>query len=564
MVRPRAGGAAVTWRHSADGLYLPLVLTLALAAAVLALSWYGYRAVTEWRRSTAALIDRTTHERADLLVTALMRDMRGAQALILANRDSGDYATQALADFSYEVASAFARYSYPESFFGWRRSDGELVFFNRARRVPSWADGPARPGSYPVVLAWNPQIRRLLLDRILQDAEARLTYARFRIELAGTRYEVIARLGYSDVYREQLESITGFTVNLAWVRERYFGDLVSEISRVAQTTTTLDYAILDEAGTVVTGVARDEMAARRPFPLQFFDPNTVERDGEENTPPMWEARVSAARDPMLVWATSGEDITLLAIVAAAVAVAISFLLAAYSFRTRASLAAMRAEFVSVATHGLKTPLATIRAASETMVRGPLSGAELTEYAHLLLKESRRVTRLVDNLLAYARIIDVRDLYHFERLAPAELIEESLRGFEPQLTESGFTVTTDVPHDLPLVRGDRTSLRLALDNLIDNAIRYSGSNRAMRISARAGASRVVIEVADEGPGIPPDEIEAVTRRFIRGRRAQTQGSGLGLAIVMRVTADHDGIFQLESDVGTGTRARLEVPLYEVEP
>ena len=154
---------------------------------------------------------------------------------------------------------------------------------------------------------------------------------------------------------------------------------------------------------------------------------------------------------MLSWATSGEDTTLIAIAATALALAISFLLTAHSVRARGSLAAMRAEFVSIAAHELKTPLATIHAASETMVRGRLTGARLTEYTHLLLQESKRLTRLVDNLLAYARIIDVKDLYQFERLAPAELIEDSLSGFERQLTEGGFEVTTDVPHDLPLVR-----------------------------------------------------------------------------------------------------------------
>lgn len=118
----------------------------------------------------------------------------------------------------------------------------------------------------------------------------------------------------------------------------------------------------------------------------------------------------------------------------------------------------------------------------------------------------------------------------------------------------------MPYDLPLVRGDRVSLRLALDNLIDNAIRYSGTDRWIRLSARASESRVVVEVCDRGAGIPPDEIQVVKRRFVRGRRASTHGSGLGLAIVMRVVADHGGRFELGSEVGTGTTARFDLPIY----
>ena len=544
-----------------DNPYLPLILTIALAAAVLALSWYGYRAVSEWRQSTAALIERRAQDDANRLVIALTRDMRGAQSLVLANRDSGDYATQSLADFSHEVASAFTRYIYPESFFGWKQSDGELVFFNRANRTPPWMTGALNGGRYPVVAVRNPLTAQPILERIQQYARNRVNYARFGTQLAGVPYEIVARLQYSDVYHERLESIAGFTVNLAWIRERYFSELVSEVSRIGESGTALEYAVLDDSGNAVTGAMKGDHAAVREFPLQFFDPASTELDGEDSVPPIWTVRVSAASDPMLGWATSGEETTLLAIAATAVGLAISFLLTAHSVRARGALAAMRAEFVSIAAHELKTPLATIHAASETMARGRLTGSHLTEYTHLLLQESKRLTRLVDNLLAYARIIDVRDLYQFERLAPAELIEDSLNGFQRQLAEGRFEVTTDIPHDLPLVRGDRTALRLALDNLIDNAMRYSDTARHIHLSARWSDSRVVIEVSDRGSGIPPDEIQMVKRRFVRGRRTGTHGSGLGLAIVMRVAADHGGRFELESHVGAGTRAYLEVPVYE---
>lgn len=542
-----------------NGSYVPLVLTVALAATVLALSWYGYRAAREWRRSTVALIERTAQDGADLLVTALTRDMRGAQALVLANRDSGDYTTQHRADFSYEVASAFTRYLYPESVFGWRADDGDLVFFNRASRPPSWLTGAAGTGRYPVVVVTNPDIAQAIVARVQQVARSRLTYAHFETELAGIPYAVVARLQYADVYRERLDGFTGFTVNLAWARRQYFSELVAEVGRI-ESSIDLDFAVLDDDGKVVAGMLRGDPIASREFPLQFFDQGSTELDGEASRPGMWSVRVSAARNPMLGWASSGEDTTLLAIAATSIGLVISFLLTAHSMRARASLAAMRAEFVSIATHELKTPLSTIRAASETMVRGRLTGPRVAEYADLLFQETKRLTRLVDNLLAYARIIDVRDLYQFEPLAPAELIEDSLSGFERQLAEGRFEIHTEVPHDLPLVHGDRTALRLALDNLIDNAVRYSGSTRWIRVTAARSGSRVTIAVSDRGNGIPPNEIEMVKRRFVRGRRARTHGSGLGLAIVMRVATDHSGGFEIESEVGSGTTARLELPTY----
>ena len=544
------------------GIYMPLVLTIAMSIAVFALAWYGYRAVREWRRSSIVLVERTVEDGADLLVTALTRDMRGAQALVLANRDASDYATQPLPDFSSEVASAFTRYPYPESFFGWRRSDGDVVFFNRATRSPPWLATTAAPAArFPVVVVPNPDIAQPLLEHILRHAADRRVYAHFETRLAGVPYEIVARLHYADPFRDQLEHVTGFTVNLAWVRQRYFPDIVSEVARIGEAGTALEYAVLDHTGTPVGGRLAGDPSAVRTFPLQFFDPSTSEVDPDDISPPTWQVRVSAAHDPTLTWATYGEDWTLLVIAATALVLAVSFFLAAFSLRANASLTAMRAEFVSIVTHELKTPLATIRAASDTMVRGRLTGDGLHQYSLLVVQESRRLSRLVDNLLAYARITDMTDLYTFERLEPAELIEESLSGFKVQLAEGHFEVITDVPHDLPLVRGDRMALRLALDNLIDNAIRYSPGTRWIHVNAHSSASLVLIDVCDRGVGIAPDEIDTVKRRFVRGRRARTQGTGLGLAIVTRVADDHDGDFELRSAVGRGTVARLAVPIFK---
>ena len=106
--------------------------------------------------------------------------------------------------------------------------------------------------------------------------------------------------------------------------------------------------------------------------------------------------------------------------------------------------------------------------------------------------------------------------------------------------------------------DRTALCLAIDNLIDNAIRHSGDDRRwIGISARAEQSKVRIDVRDRGVGIPAEEIEAVQRRFVRGRSARAGGNGLGLAIVRRIVTDHGGTFQLESVLNGGTTASLSL-------
>jgi two-component system phosphate regulon sensor histidine kinase PhoR len=224
-----------------------------------------------------------------------------------------------------------------------------------------------------------------------------------------------------------------------------------------------------------------------------------------------------------------------------------------------TLTAMRSDFVSSVTHELKTPLANIRAMADTLARRPITTDTIRDYAELLMQEAKRLGRLVDNLLAYARVTDVTEVYSFEPVALAELVDDVLQNFRHPLAERAFQVTVDMPLDLPLVRADRTAMMLVLDNLVDNAIRYSAGERYLRISAGRDGANVRIEVQDRGVGISPEELPNVRRKFVRGRLARTDGSGLGLAIVSRIVADHKGTFVLESTVGSGTTARICLPM-----
>jgi signal transduction histidine kinase len=182
-----------------------------------------------------------------------------------------------------------------------------------------------------------------------------------------------------------------------------------------------------------------------------------------------------------------------------------------------------------------------------------------EYGQMGIREATRLTRLVDNLLASARITDVADAYLFEPVALETVVDRSLQEFTPLLTDGGFDVRVDLPEELPAVRADPTALGLMLNNLLDNAIRYSKETRHLRIAARASASSVILEVSDRGIGIPEHEIGRVTRKFFRGRNAIAAGSGLGLAIVDCIVAGHAGALDIQSTVGVGTTVVVTLPI-----
>ncbi len=556
----------MTWLATRWAPRLSTALALLVAGAVLGMWAFGFRATREWKRSSLQRVETRAEELAELLVTGLTRDMRGVQATILANRDWAAFPATSASDTLDQVAAAFARYPYPESFFQWTPTgDSDIVFFNRADRRPPWIPEEAAGYPYPVIVARNPPRADRLEERIRKDIKAGHQYSTFETSLGGDRYQIVARIQYGDDGARSAAHVFGYTVNLAWAAESYFPAITRQVARIGALESDVDLAVLDESGSVITGRSGDQPATLRPFLLLYFDPQTVLLDPPGDLPVRtWNVAVSTARHPALAWATQNADWTLLVGALAAVVLGFSLVLTVHTVRESARLAEMRSDFVSTVTHELKTPIATIRAVGDTLVHGRLTTPSvITDYAQVLVQETKRLTRLVDNLLAYARVTDVTEVYSFEGLAVSELVDDALRGFRYQLAELEFEVHADVPGDLPLIRGDRTALRLALDNVIDNAIRYGGARRWLAIRACSRDTHVVIDIEDHGAGIPADELPNIHRKFVRGRLAIPGGSGLGLAIVSRIVADHGGQMNIRSTPGTGTTASLTLPVFERE-
>jgi hypothetical protein len=147
-------------------------LAIGVCISVGLLSWFGYHAILEWRRSSLLVADRRASEAADLLLEALTHDMHGVQQTVLTSQQWNDFAADRPYEISNLVASTFARYPYPESFFAWRgeESPDSFVFFNRSDRRPPWLPGKPGPSRFPVVIEHAPATADVLQTRIRRDA----------------------------------------------------------------------------------------------------------------------------------------------------------------------------------------------------------------------------------------------------------------------------------------------------------------------------------------------------------------------------------------------------------
>ncbi|PWU25563.1 MAG: hypothetical protein C5B48_00670 [Candidatus Rokuibacteriota bacterium] len=308
-------------------------------------------------------------------------------------------------------------------------------------------------------------------------------------------------------------------------------------------------------GTPVTGSLKS-----RQLPLLFVDPllsppespKTSDRShftievGIKADPGRQAAFLSARRMALV---TSG----------AVLALGVGFLMTARAIRVQARLAELRSDFVSTVTHNLKAPITSIRILGETLARRTdHADSGVRKYGMMLVQETWQLARLVDNLLAYSRVTDLTEIYSFEPVALDQLVEKALGSFRPRLVADKFDVNVEIPDDLPGIRADSTALGLMLINLIDNAIRYSGEQKWLRITASRQGEDISIVISDHGDGIPADEMRHVQRKFYRGRRARSDGSGLGLALAERVIRDHGGSLTLQSSVGQGTTVVILLP------
>ena len=222
----------------------------------------------------------------------------------------------------------------------------------------------------------------------------------------------------------------------------------------------------------------------------------------------------------------------------------------------------RSDFVATASHELRTPLAAVYGAVRTLRRDDveLSDYDRTQFLEMIESEATRLARIVDQILLAGQLdADAVDL-ELTECDPEQVAAGVIESAEMHLPES-ISLDLDVDGAQP-INCDENKLRQVLVNLVDNAVKYSPDGGRVELRVRSANGSCLIEVADEGLGIPPEERERIFEKFYRLDPQQTQGvggSGLGLYISRELVERMDGRLRVESEPGKGSRFTVELPL-----
>ncbi|OJU79736.1 MAG: hypothetical protein BGO11_01825 [Solirubrobacterales bacterium 70-9] len=230
---------------------------------------------------------------------------------------------------------------------------------------------------------------------------------------------------------------------------------------------------------------------------------------------------------------------------------------------RDQLDRMKDEFVLTASHELRSPLTSVQGFAELLMmeRDSLTQRQV-ETVEIILDNCRHLVRLLNDLLDLARSDAGRLAIRPRPTRLGPLIEDVVRTLRAQTEASEQTLTEKIDANLPLVEVEPDRIRQILVNLVTNAHEYSPKRASIEVTARVTDAEVEIDVIDDGPGIPPAQMEHIFERFVRGDAGLTQrvgGTGLGLAISKSLVELHGGTISVDSEVGRGSTFKVLLPV-----
>jgi len=236
-----------------------------------------------------------------------------------------------------------------------------------------------------------------------------------------------------------------------------------------------------------------------------------------------------------------------------------------SFERLAEASRMKTEFINIVTHQLRSPLTNLKWAIDFLLADELkiSQEKKMEYFKILKENTFQMGELIDNLLFVSRIEQKKLPFKKEEISLEDLIKKLTKECQPFLQATDIELTCQVQKDLPKIFTNPSQIKLVLDNLLNNAIRYSKKKGKVEIQAVKKNKNLNFQIKDNGVGIPKEDQKYIFQKFFRAANAfryQTQGSGLGLYITKLIVENLGGKIGFQSEEDKGSTFWFTIPIF----
>jgi two-component system phosphate regulon sensor histidine kinase PhoR len=223
---------------------------------------------------------------------------------------------------------------------------------------------------------------------------------------------------------------------------------------------------------------------------------------------------------------------------------------------------MKTDLMSMVTHEIRTPLATVRGFAQILLKGGIAGDKSKEFLEIINRQSNRLVNLVNDFLDITRIESGRQVITKGPVDVDKLIQNAVADLRPLADEKNIRLEYVAPGNVPAVFGDRNLIEQVLINLLSNAIKYSPKGAWARVALAQQNGSCAIAVSDNGLGIPKESIPRLFEKFYRVRcddRKDIIGTGLGLSLVKQIIEVHQGTIRVESEHGKGSTFTFTIPV-----
>ncbi len=411
----------------------------------------------------------------------------------------------------------------------------------------------------------------VILPRIQELARQRRAIVSTRVTLRGRPTYIQAQLRWNDnASRSRMTSFLAMAVDAERLRSVHLPGLIrAKLAEVdpASGFPPLEVMLVDEREAPFFYTGREPGRAfidERTFPVVFFDRVLMEYTARIDTnQEAWRLRTGygARTIEQIVQANTRPQKALLVMLAVALAAGVFFVSRAAAREVR--LAELKSNFVSSVSHDLKTPLALIQLFAETLELGRIKSTErAAEYYRIINGEARKLTRLIDNILDFSKMEAGLRPYKVGLQDIGAVTERVLSALQSQFAQNQFKVTFERAGSVPQVLVDADAVEQAIENLLTNAMKYSGESREIRVRVGQERGDVCVHVTDFGVGIERRHQRRIFRKFYRIETDAVtgpQGCGLGLAIVDHTMRGHGGNVRVESEPGRGSTFTLCFPI-----